>query len=108
LSKACDAELALACAGCKLARQPIADPEPGPPIGPRHAGILTAHMTKPPGSLLPEHEGLRRAVEWLIEQPVRDGKTIEEAARRFDLSPVDEDFLLRHFRAAGAGRKEPE
>jgi len=47
-------------------------------------------------------------VEWLIEQPVRDGKTIEEAARRFDLSPVDEDFLLRHFRAAGAGRKEPE
>ena len=56
-------------------------------------------MTRPPGSLLPEHEGLRRAVEWLSEQPVRDAATIEAAARRFDLSPVDEEFLLRHFRA---------
>ena len=52
------------------------------------------------GSLLPEHEGLRRAVEWLVEQPTRDSQTIEEASRRFDLSPLDEDFLLRHFRDA--------
>jgi len=40
-------------------------------------------------------------VEWLIEQPARDAPTIEEAARRFDLSPVDEEFLLRHFRSGG-------
>jgi len=64
-------------------------------------------MTKTPGSLLPEHEGLRRAVEWLTEQPVRDARTIEEAARRFDLSPVDEEFLLRHFRSAEVQRKQP-
>jgi hypothetical protein len=49
-------------------------------------------------SLLPEHEALRRAVAWLIEQPRRDASTIEEASRRFDLSPVDEAFLLDHFR----------
>lgn len=54
-------------------------------------------------SLLPEHEGLRRAVTWLAEQPTRDARTIEEACRRFDLSPVDEDFLLRHFRYGGRG-----
>jgi hypothetical protein len=65
-------------------------------------------MTKTPGSLLPEHEGLRRAVEWLIGQPARDAQTIEEAARRFDLSPVDEEFLLQHFRSIEAGRKAPD
>jgi hypothetical protein len=51
------------------------------------------------GSILPEREGLRRAVGWLIEQPRRDSRTIEEASRRFDLSPIDEDFLINHFRA---------
>lgn len=50
-------------------------------------------------SILPEHEGLRRAVSWLIEQPVRDARTIEEASRRFNLSPLDEQFLLDHFRS---------
>lgn len=75
--------------------------------GPRGiARILNAPMTKTRGSLLPEHEGLRRAVEWLIEQPARDAQTIEDAARRFDLSPVDEEFLLRHFRPADAGDTE--
>lgn len=49
-------------------------------------------------SLLPEHEGLRRAVSWLVEQAVRDLGTIEEASRRFNLSPLDEQFLLDHFR----------
>jgi len=55
------------------------------------------------GSLLPEHEGLRRAVVWLAAQACRDAKVIEEASRRFDLSPIDEDFLLRHFRESGHG-----
>jgi hypothetical protein len=53
---------------------------------------------KPPAALLPEHEALRRAVAWLVEQPLRDAPTIEEASRRFDLSPIDESFLLNHFR----------
>ena len=58
---------------------------------------------KRPDSLLPEREELRRAVAWLIEQPSRDSRTIEEASRRFDLSPLDEDFLLNHFRDAARG-----
>lgn len=49
-------------------------------------------------SLLPEREGLRRAVAWLSEQPARDAHAIEEASRRFNLSPLDEQFLLDHFR----------
>jgi hypothetical protein len=49
-------------------------------------------------SLLPEREELRHAVAWLVEQPRRDSRTIEEAGRRFDLSPLDEEFLLKHFR----------
>lgn len=56
-------------------------------------------------SLLPEHEGLRRAVAWLAEQPTRDLATIEEASRRFNLSPLDEEFLLQHFRASRQGAK---
>ena len=57
-------------------------------------------------SLLPEGEGLRRAVAWLAGQPVRDLATIEEASRRFGLSPLEEAFLLERFRAPrepGAG-----
>jgi hypothetical protein len=46
---------------------------------------------------LPEHEGLRRAVAWLLEQPSRDARAIEEAALRFDLSPLDQEFLRNHF-----------
>lgn len=67
-----------------------------------------AHTLRPMSradSLLPEHEGLRRAVAWLAEQPVRDLATIEEASRRFNLSPLDEEFLLQHFRARGQGAK---
>lgn len=56
-----------------------------------------------PDSLLPEHEGLRRAVAWLAEQPTRDLATIEEASRRFNLSPLDEEFLLEHFRSGARG-----
>ena len=60
-------------------------------------------------SLLPEHEGLRRAVQWLATQTCWDAKTIEEASRRFDLSPIDEEFLLRNFRDArhGTDSKDP-
>jgi hypothetical protein len=63
---------------------------------------------RPSGSLLPEGEALRRAVAWLAEQPRRDGATIEEASRRFDLSPLEEAFLLDHFRAPAPPGGEPE
>lgn len=47
--------------------------------------------------LLPEGEALRRAVRWLAEHEKKTQKLIEEACQRFDLSPADEDFLMRHF-----------
>jgi len=50
-----------------------------------------------PGTILPEGEDLRKAVRWLVEQDVKSLEVIEEASRRFDLSPLDEEFLIRHF-----------
>ena len=44
--------------------------------------------------LLPEHEGLRHAVAWLLERGTWTPELVDEASRRFDLSPVDEEFLL--------------
>ncbi len=49
-------------------------------------------------SLTPKGEDLRRAVAWLAEQRGWTMELIEEACRRFDLSPVDEEFLIREFR----------
>lgn len=51
--------------------------------------------------IVPKGESLRRAVRWLSEQGASSPRAIEEAARRFDLSPLDEEFLVRHFRQAG-------
>jgi len=44
---------------------------------------------------------IKQAVKWLDEQlsdnPAGDRvKLVDEAARRFDLSPLDADFLFRH------------
>lgn len=47
--------------------------------------------------ILPHGEALRRAVRWLGEQRHHDTAAIEEAARRFDLTPAEEEFLLTHF-----------
>jgi hypothetical protein len=50
---------------------------------------------------------IKQAVRWLDDQ-LRDHpradrmKLVDEAARRFDLSPLDAEFLLRHL----AGRRE--
>lgn len=51
---------------------------------------------------------IKQAVKWIDEQladrPDADRtKLIDEASRRFDLSPLDEDFLLRHL----ASRAKP-
>jgi len=48
--------------------------------------------------LVPKREALRRAVAWLAEHPGWTLARIEEACRRFDLSPIDEEFLIREFR----------
>ena len=48
-------------------------------------------------SLLPEGEHMRLAVRWLSENAPITSRKIEEAGVRFDLSPLEEDFLLREF-----------
>lgn len=48
-------------------------------------------------SLMPEGENLRRAIQWISEQQKHDAKTIEAASVQFDLTPVEEAFLIRHF-----------
>jgi len=50
---------------------------------------------------------IKQAVKWIDEQrhehPDADRrKLVEEASRRFDLSPLDEDFLVRHLAERGA------
>jgi hypothetical protein len=52
-------------------------------------------------SMQPKGEDLRRAVKWVSEErqynPGKESKTlIEEACMKFNLSPKDEEFLLRH------------
>lgn len=52
--------------------------------------------------ILPEGESIRRALRWLDErardEPGLDrAKAASEASRRFDLSPVEEEFLLRRW-----------
>jgi len=44
---------------------------------------------------------IKQAVQWiddqLVDQPEGDRvKLVDEASRRFDLSPLDTDFLFRH------------
>jgi hypothetical protein len=56
-------------------------------------------MAEKRGGFLPEGDDLRRALKWLSERRQEDpaaprGKLIDEAALRFDLSPVDVEFLL--------------
>ncbi|MGD8559653.1 MAG: hypothetical protein PVG89_07730 [Gammaproteobacteria bacterium] len=49
-------------------------------------------------SLIPEGENLRRAIHWIADQPCHDSKTVETASVKFDLTPLEEAFLLRHFK----------
>jgi hypothetical protein len=52
---------------------------------------------------------IRQAVKWiddrLLDDPTADRlKLIDEASRRFDLSPMDQDFLFRHLAERGKGK----
>ena len=47
------------------------------------------------GQLQPQGEGLRHALRWLSDEGRHDVAAIDEASRRFDLSPLEEEFLLR-------------
>jgi hypothetical protein len=45
--------------------------------------------------LVPKGDALRRAVAWLAEQGPWTPELVDEASQRFDLSPLDEQFLLQ-------------
>lgn len=54
-------------------------------------------------SIQPQGEELRKAVKWVDEERLYNpekplAKLIQEACTRFDLSPLDADFLDRFFR----------
>ena len=49
-------------------------------------------------SPVPKGEDLRRAIAWLAGQGGWTLALIEQACQRFDLSPADEEFLIREFR----------
>jgi len=48
----------------------------------------------PISPVAPRGEALRRAVAWLAEQGPWTPELIDQASRCFDLSPIDEEFLL--------------
>ena len=51
--------------------------------------------TKAPGTIAPQGQNLRRALRWMSDRRQHDLSSIEEASQRFDLSPIEEEFLLR-------------
>ena len=57
-------------------------------------------MPIPP--LVPHNEALRRALQWLIEQGEWTAQRVEEACQRFDVAPLDEEFLLRELQRLAA------
>ncbi len=53
--------------------------------------------------LRPEGDALRRALHWLSDRRLEGATTpraklISEASERFDLSPAEEEFLLRDWK----------
>lgn len=60
-------------------------------------------MTERRGGIVPSSDGLKSALRWLSERRQEDpsaprGKLIDEAALRFDLSPVEVEFLLGNWK----------
>jgi hypothetical protein len=54
--------------------------------------------------IMPEGENVRKAVKWISDKKQYESEDcgpifdmIEEVAKRFDLSPKDEEFLIRFF-----------
>jgi len=47
--------------------------------------------------VIPKGESIRKAVRWISDQRRHDPKTVEVACLRFDLSPLEEEFVMSHF-----------
>jgi len=52
-------------------------------------------VSGPLDPVVPKGEALRRALAWIGDQGHCDLAVVEEASRRFDLTPLDEEFLIR-------------
>ncbi len=48
--------------------------------------------------VVPRGQGIRRAIRWMSDECRHDLSAVEEACRRFDLSPAEEEFLLAEAR----------
>lgn len=64
-------------------------------------------------TVMPEGEAIRRAIKWIAAQVGEEPETpptkyINEATLKFDLSPVEADFLIRFYREAQAHRTEAD
>ena len=51
-------------------------------------------------TIQPDSEDIRKAVKWISEERKHErgrtiGKILEEASRKFDLSPLEAEFLQR-------------
>lgn len=61
--------------------------------------------------VIPDGEGLRKAVRWLSDRHAESRdipvwKLVEEAAVRFSLSPLEEQFLLTSWAELARGEEE--
>lgn len=64
-------------------------------------------MALHPG-LTPHGEQLRKAIRYLSDFHLHDRHGLEEVAVRFDLSPLEEEFLLRYFVVNGQDPSAPK
>ncbi len=53
-------------------------------------------LSQHPGLIL-HGESLRRAIRWMSDFHAHDQHAVEEACLRFDLSPLEQEFLLQYF-----------
>jgi hypothetical protein len=65
-------------------------------------GIMRSGQTGERKAMIQLEVGLRKAIEWISQSRQDDPATslvtlIEAACRKFDLSPIQADFLYRHF-----------
>jgi hypothetical protein len=59
-------------------------------------------------TIQPKAENMRQAIRWISAERLEDEskpiqKLIQEAALRFNLSPMDEEYLVSFYREKGKG-----
>lgn len=59
-------------------------------------------------ALVPDSEALRHAVRWLADNAAWTAQGIQEACLRFDVTPADEEFLLRELHRRSTGQAAPD